>query len=346
MRRFVFISLLAVLFLPVTLHAAEGSKAAKQGEFLGAHPVEIPAWFKRSFLALQEDVEDAAASGKRVMLYFHQNGCPYCAKLVNDNFTDKRIVDYLDKHFDSLDINMWGDREVVGLDGKDYNEKSYAANQRVWFTPSILFYDEKGKVVLRINGYYPPDKFLVALKYVKEKKENAISFTDYYAQFTKKQKPGKLHTESYFAKPAYDLQKLKQSGKPLAVLFEEADCKPCDRLHNVTLKQKDTIDVVKQFNVVQLDRWSDTPVIDLDGNKTTAKKLARKLGVAFAPYAVLYDKGKEVIRIEGFLKNFHVQSVFDYVLSGGYKKETSFQRYLEHRADEIRATGKTVDIWN
>jgi len=345
MRKLVLISLFAMILAPLSLVASEPAKGVKRGEFLGAQPVEIPKWFKSSFLDLKEDIGEAAGSGKRVMLYFHQNGCPYCAKLVNDNFTDKRIVDYLHKNFDSLDINMWGDREVTGLDGKTYNEKSYAANQKVWFTPSILFYDEKGKVALRINGYYPPDKFLIALQYVKEKKENSLSFTDYYTQFTKKQKPGKLQREAFFVKPAYDLQKLKQTGKPLALLFEEGDCKPCDRLHAVSLQDKDTVDIMKKFNVVQLDRWSDTPVTDLDGNKTTAKALARKLGVAFAPSAVLYDKGKEVIRIEAFLKNFHVQSVFDYVLSGGYKKETSFQRYLEHRADAIRDKGKTVDLW-
>jgi hypothetical protein len=59
----------------------------------------------------------------------------------------------------------------------------------------------------------------------------------------------------------------------------------------------------------------------------------------------LFDGGKEIIRIEAFLKTFHTQSVFDYVLSGGYKTETSFQRYIEHRADQIRNTGKTVDLW-
>jgi len=342
-RLFILSCMLFCLNAPAAFAAADAVK--QKGDFKGVKLVEIPKWFKSSFLNIKEDIEEAAESGKRVMVYFHQNGCPYCAKLVNENFKDKRIVDYMATHFDAVDINMWGDREVVTVDDKTLNEKSYSASRKVWFTPTILFFDEKGKVVLRINGYYPKDKFLIALQYAAEKKENQLSFSEYYKQFATAQKPGKLTVESFFAKPEYNLAKLKQDSKPLAILFEQANCKACDNFHKVSLQDKDTVEILKQFNIVQLDRWSDTPVIDLDGKSTTAKKLASKLGVTFAPYAVLYDKGTEVIRIEAFLKSFHVQSVFDYVLSGGYKKETSFQRYLEHRADAIRDKGKTVDIW-
>ena len=343
MRHLLLLSCLISLFGASPSFAA--APVTQKGDFKGVKLVEIPAWFKPSFLNLQDDIDEATESGKRVMVYFHQNGCPYCAKLVNDNFKDERIVNYMAKHFDSVDINMWGDREVIALNGKTFNEKSYSASRKVWFTPTILFFDEKRKIALRINGYYPKEKFLIALRYVAEKKESQLGFSEYYKQFSTVKKQSKLASESFFAKPSYDLQKLKQQDKPLAILFEEGDCKACDNLHNVTLKDKDTVDILKQINIVQLDRWSDTPVTDLNGKATTAKKLADTLGVTFAPYAVLYDKGVEVIRIEGFLKSFHVQSVFDYVLSGDYKKETSFQRYIEHRATAIRNTGKTVDIW-
>ncbi len=35
---------------------------------------EKPDWFKVSFLDLYEDIEEAADDGKRVMLYFYQEG--------------------------------------------------------------------------------------------------------------------------------------------------------------------------------------------------------------------------------------------------------------------------------
>lgn len=343
MPKILFLSL-AFCFLTSPLLAAEPAKA--RGEFKGAHPVEIPAWFKPSFLDVRADVDEATGSGKRLMLYFHQNGCPYCAKLVNDNFgKSKQVIDYMHQHFDAIDMNMWGDRPVVGLDGKDYNEKSYAASLKVWFTPTILFFDEQGKVALRINGYYDPEKFMHVLRYVAEKHETRMSFAAYYQQFTAPKRQAALNSEPFFARPPYDLASLAKGKKPLAVFFEQADCADCDKLHQTALKDADTLALINGFHVIQLDRYADTPLVTPSGAKTTAKQWADSLNISYAPSVLLFDGGKEVIRIEAFLKTFHVQSVFDYVLSGEYKTEPSLQRFIEHRAGRIRDSGKAVDLW-
>ena len=47
------------------------------------------------------------------------------------------------------------------------------------FTPTLLFLDEKGAVALRLNGYQPPDRFRVALDYVRLHRETSESFTEY-----------------------------------------------------------------------------------------------------------------------------------------------------------------------
>jgi hypothetical protein len=61
---------------------------------------------------------------------------------------------------------------------------------------------------------------------------------------------------------------------------------------------------------------------------------------------VLFDpQTGEVIRSEAFFMQFHTAAIFDYLLSGAYKAEPSFQRYLSARAERIRAQGKDVDIW-
>jgi thioredoxin-related protein len=54
------------------------------------------------------------------MIYFHQNGCPYCAKLVKDNFHDKKLVAKLQKDFDVIEINMWGDTTLSDWTGKTW----------------------------------------------------------------------------------------------------------------------------------------------------------------------------------------------------------------------------------
>ena len=52
---------------------------------------EHPDWFAQSLLILPEEIADAAAQGKRVVLYFEQDGCPYCKQMVDVNFRDPKI---------------------------------------------------------------------------------------------------------------------------------------------------------------------------------------------------------------------------------------------------------------
>ena len=55
--------------------------------------------------------------------------------------------------------------------------------------------------------------------------------------------------------------------------------------------------------------------------------------------------GREVIRWESSFRVFHTQGMFDYVSSGAYRSEPSFQRFLSARAEHIRETGRDVNIW-
>jgi thioredoxin-related protein len=324
--------------------AATGAPAAEKAELRGTGQFEIPGWFKNSFLDLREDVTEAAAGGKRLLVYFGQEGCPYCAQLFNTNFSQPHIADYTRKHFDALAFDLWGNREVTDFSGSKMPEKELAARLKVRFTPTILFFNEKGETVLRINGYYPPHQFMAALQYVAEKQEGRMAFRDYLAKQAPPAARGGLQTEPFFVKPPYDLSKTAD-GKPVAVFFEQKDCAGCDALHREILSQPATLKELKRFHAIQLDRWSDTPVVTPAGSRTTARQWADELNIAYVPSAVLFDDRKEVIRIEAFLKGFHVQSVLDYVASGAYKTQPELQRFIRERADHLREQGVAIDLW-
>lgn len=322
---------------------ALATPAAMAAKVKGAGHFEIPSWFKQSFLDLREDVADAAAGGKRLLMYFHQDGCPYCAELINNNFSQRNILEYAQENFAVIDINMWGDREVTDMTGTVLKEKDFALKNKVWFTPTLLFFNEQGQVILRINGYYPPHRFLAALKYAGDRRETKMTFQQHMASLMPPPSHGNLHQQSFFEKPPYDLR--RYAGDKLAVFFEQKDCPNCDTLHTRILTLPDTLAQVKRFKAVQLDMWSDTPLVTPGGRKMTAMQWAGKLGITYAPSVVLFDHGKEVIRMEAFLKAFHVQSVFDYAASGAYQSEPSLQRFIQARAERLLKQGKKVDIW-
>jgi thioredoxin-related protein len=331
------------MYSSASLYAQEADNQLSAG-MVNPGYVEKPSWFKDSFLDIRDDISEATETGKRVLLYFYQDGCPYCERLVKENMSQKDIVDSLQNKFDVIAINMWGDREVVGLDGKETTEKNFAVANKIMFTPTLQFLDEQGKHVLRLNGYVPPHKFIVALDYVSLKKEKDGSFRDYMAKVNPSAGSGELHTNSSFIQAPYDLS-ARKFGKPLLVFFEQKNCPPCDELHEDVLKQQGSAELLKKFDVVLLDTWSKTPVITPQGKNTTAENWGKQLNLTYVPSMMFFDEnGEEVFRTEGWLRTFHVQSSMEYVSGKAYLQEKEFQRFVEARASRLREQGIEVDL--
>lgn len=307
---------------------------------------EQPAWFKQSFLDLREDVAEAAAANKRVLLYFYQDGCPYCKKLLEHNFGTPAIAEKTRRNYDVVAINLWGDREVTDMDGAVLSEKGFAERHKVMYTPTLLFLDERGRSVLRANGYYAPTKFDMALDYGMRRDTDSLSFRDYMARQAPVSARGTLHSEPFFLKPPYELvRKSVAARRPLLVLFEQRDCEACDEFHRDVLARPQTRELLAKFDVAQLDMWDDTAVVAPDGVETTAVSWAQRLRVQYAPTLVFFDeRGQEVFRAEAYLKSFHVQSVLDYVASGAYETQPNLQRFIQQRADHLREQGVRVDL--
>jgi thioredoxin-related protein len=325
---------------------ASSAASAAQPFNPSPHAIDIPAWFKSSFLDFREDIAEAAKDRKRMMVYFGQDGCPYCRELMRVNFSQKDIVEKTRKHFDAVAVNIWGDREVTWLDRKRYSEKSFAALLKIQFTPTVLFFDEKGNVVLRLNGYYPPHKFAAALDYVTGRHETRSSFAEYLAQYAREPASGRLHDQPFLMRPPYDFARTRKGGRPLAVLFEQKDCAACDELHRTGFRDKRVSALIGKLDVVRLELFGHGPLVTPSGRRSTEADWARDLNISYTPSILFFDaQGIEVFRIEAYVRTFHLASGFDYVVSGDYRNEPSFQRYVQARAEKIRQAGGRIELW-
>ena len=351
--------LIASLFIHTSLFAEtakqklDSHEVTEVGKFLGAKDATHPVWFKDSFLDLEEDIAEATENNKRLVVYFWQPGCPYCDQLWSDNFEQQSVVDEFRNNFDIVALNMWGDREIVNVGGNEYSEKTFAEALGIKYTPTLLFFDENKKVIHQLNGYVPVDNFQRSMSFVSGKFEKETSFSEYSKKdsisASKKVSKRGLNKQAFFIPASINLVKKENDlldKKYTLVFFEEEHCDNCDLLHQKTLKDPATLALAQQFNAVQLDRNSQIKVITPKGKETSADQWASALGIEYLPAMVFFDEeGSQVMRIDTQLRTFHVQSVFDYVLSGSYQKEANFQRYISARADEIRETGKDVDIF-
>jgi thioredoxin-related protein len=323
------------------LSALAGANAGAQSP--SPHAISIPRWFVESFLDLREDVADASREKKRVMVYFGQDGCPYCKLLMQTTFTETRIVDKTRRNFVPIALNLWGDREVTWVDGRRMSEKELGRLLQVQFTPTLLFFNEKAEVIVRLNGYQAPHRMEAALDYVATRLETKQPFADYMQRAANESASPTLHDEPFFVKPPYDLQ--RAGGRPVMVVFERPNCASCDELHREGFQRKEVAALASRLTVARFDPASHAELTAPDGRRITASDWARELGIAFAPTLVFFERGAEVFRVEAYVRPFHLASALDYVGSGAYRSEPSFQRYVQARADRMRARGETVDLW-
>jgi len=162
-----------------------------------------------------------------------------------------------------------------------------------------------------------------------------------------------LYTQPWFNHTSFldigdDAKEAASGGKRLAILFEQKGCPYCREMHRVNLAIPEISDYIKaNFNVTQLNLWGDREVTDADGEAMSEKKFGRKHRVMYTPTIMFVDeKGKEVFRMPGYFKPFHFKHIFIYVKEEAYLTEPNFQRWLQVKADAMRAAGKDVNLWD
>lgn len=170
-----------------------------------------------------------------------------------------------------------------------------------------------------------------------------------------------LHKQPWFADTfldmGEDLAEATAQGKDLMVLIEQRGCPYCRELHEVNFERPEIVDYIKaHYLVVQLDMWGSREVTDFDGEVLEERDLVRKWGVSFTPTTLLFAMKDpahppeswteaRAFVMPGYFKPFHYLAALEYVATDGYLHEPNFQRWLQEKADKMRAEGKDVKIW-
>lgn len=100
-------------------------------------------WIRDTFKDLREDLAEANAEGKRLVLFFEQRGCIYCKKMHEEVFVLPEVSNYIADNYFVVQLNLHGDLEVTDFDGESLPEKDMARKWRVLFTPFIMFLPEE-----------------------------------------------------------------------------------------------------------------------------------------------------------------------------------------------------------
>ncbi|MEW8624567.1 MAG: thioredoxin fold domain-containing protein [Candidatus Thiodiazotropha sp.] len=332
-HRIVWLTLwVSLLFIP--FHEASAIESEDDVYTFDDFPLEellqYPDWFKKSFLDLPADLQEAVEEDKKgIVLYFGQKRCAYCKMLLEVNFGLSDITTYTRRNFDIIPIDIWSSEELTTLSGETLTQRDFALREKTNFTPSLIFFNQQGDEVLRLRGYYPPYQFRAALEYVADQHYLNESFPDYLArgEASTAFEPGDLNEEEFFIPPPHNLDRSRFPGqRPLVVFFEQGNCHACDVLHGQPLRDPAINKLVRSFDNVQLDIRSDTPIITPDGQKTSASQWAKQLGLFYTPSLLFFDeRGKEIIRVDSVVRFYRLRNVISYITSRGYINQPDYQ---------------------
>lgn len=330
----VSICLLFFVFLLLSDHL----HAVERGKFLGASPHPRPDWFKESFLDIQDDVDEAMAEGRHVMLFFHLNDCPYCDRMLSESFEREPLTSYIQQHFDVIEVNVRGDREIAFTSELSMPEKELSESLNVRATPAIMFLDAENNSVVRVDGYRAPQRFQQVLNYVSSKAYQKLTLSEHLDKNLERN-IYQLRDNPLFTETA----DLAAVDGPLMVVFEDGSCYDCPEFHDKLLAHQDVQTEIKPYTVVRLNTDDAKEIIDPEGKKTTAKAMADALQMTYRPGVAIYDEGQLMRRTDSLLYSYHFKEGLRYIAGGHYKQE-DYRSYSQRRREELLSAGVTINL--
>lgn len=312
--------------------------------------IEYPNWFKDSFLNLRDDLAEAREAGKDgLFLFFSTQGCSYCHLFIETSLADPTIAARIQEHFDTLGLEIFDDAELTDLAGEATRVKQFALDQGVEFAPTLLFYDGEARLVLRLTGYYDPERFGLALDYVTGRHYEQEPFRTWLARRTAPADPGEggeLIADSLFAAPPYALDRSRMpAGRALLVVFESGDCPRCPRFHQEVLQDPEVRLILEGMEVVRLDAGDGkTPVLTPTGERTTPAAWAAQQGFTQYPALLFFDEGgRQVLETDALVLKSRMLNSLGFVTERAYDKGWTYQRFARSRAVAKSAAARERD---
>ncbi|MFB1490404.1 MULTISPECIES: thioredoxin fold domain-containing protein [unclassified Thiocapsa] len=300
-----------------------------------------PDWFILSYLDLDEDLNDALQKGKQgLMVYVGLKRCSYCQAFMENTLAKPDIANRVQRLFDSVGLDIFSNDEMLDPTGKSYTVASFVTAKKANYSPTMIFYGKEGRQLLKIVGYYPPEKFRLVLDYLEGEHYERERLYTYITRHTSDtgQARAELQKDELFPNTTFTLdRKSEPANRPLVVLFEQPDCVACDRFHQRVLTDKAIRRLLKRFDAVQLDATdATTAVVTPGGSRTAPRDWYTRLGLSYSPAMVFYDEaGNEITRLDSETKRWRVEGTLQLILEKGYTKDTQVQRWRRDKAVEF-----------
>lgn len=160
-----FRSLLALLLLSLALPVFAQTAAE--------YPEDSPNW-----LPMGEAVAAAKTDGDMVLIHAYALWCGWCRELDATTYTDDRVQAYLAENYEVTRLDVES-QEAVNFFGGHVPMEELGQALGVRSTPTTIFLDADGNFLTAAPRFIPPERFVIVLRFVKERAYEMMEFNDY-----------------------------------------------------------------------------------------------------------------------------------------------------------------------
>jgi thioredoxin-related protein len=147
----------------------------------GAHAADWQAFFDPFLGDLRSEFVEAKSADKTgVVIMYHFEECPFCARMKREVLVRPEVQAQFHKDYVVLAIDTRGSQAITDLEGNVLTEKEYARSNGVGATPTFDFHAPSGERLYRhVGGIFDADEFLLLGRYVASGAHRSLTFAEF-----------------------------------------------------------------------------------------------------------------------------------------------------------------------
>lgn len=148
-----------------------------QAQDAGDEDVHRPAGLP--WQSLEEAVDAADASDRKILLSIYAPWCGFCRKQNQEVFPDAAVGAFMREHFELARLNGDDGETIQTFRGHTLSSNQLALGFGVTGYPTVVFLDADGGYITRLPGFADADSFLLVLRFIATDAFQEMTFEDF-----------------------------------------------------------------------------------------------------------------------------------------------------------------------
>src|SRR5680860_1850 len=147
------------------------------------------------WMSMNEALAAQKHAPKKIIMDAYTNWCGPCKLMDKNTFTNKDVINYVNKHFYAVKFDAEGTEEVMYKDfnytNPNFDPARKGRNSQHFFAdalkitgyPSLVFFDEESEIIAPIPGYKTPEQLEIFLKMIANNDYKALTSAEAWKKY-------------------------------------------------------------------------------------------------------------------------------------------------------------------